>query len=126
MYQSEQQKKETILNMETILGLLTLTAIAALAFFIYKKKKPSRKHIPGKNIDIEIRYETEKDADATFLAQNLAKIVRMVLVPVESQIEKEDAKLILVFNGDSWEMRMRKASPQLKHSVSDLLSANQW
>ncbi|MEJ7740069.1 MAG: hypothetical protein WKF97_21835 [Chitinophagaceae bacterium] len=126
MHQMELRKKDNYLNMDIIFGLLKLTGILTMAYILYKKKKPLRKRIPGKKINIEIRYETEKDADATFLAQNIAKVVRMVLVPVESQIVKEDAKLILVFTGDSWEMRMRKASEQLKHSVSSLLSANEW
>ncbi len=122
-------KKETRNNSENNnsevwigLGIAALYGIAASLFFFTKRvKRPS-----GKKIDIEIRYDTEKNADATFLAQNLVKIIRIVLTPLESKIAKEDAKLIFVYAEDSWEMRVRNGSENLRHSVRRLLEAKEW
>ena len=79
-----------------------------------------------KKIDIEIRYEIEKDADATLLAENVVKVVKIVLLPVAARIKAEDAKVIFVFNGDAWEIRMKNASETLRTSVRTLLSAKEW
>jgi len=107
-------------------GWVALVTMIASVFFFIKRKYPTLKRVPGKKIDIEIRYETDKDADATLLAQNIVKVIRMVLVPLEKQIAKEDAKLIFVFGGDFWEMRLRNASKPLRNSVAELLESKEW
>jgi len=104
------------------LGLTVLYAIAASLFFLPKRyRRP-----PGKKIDIEIRYDTEKNADTTLIAQNLVKIIRMVLMPLQSKINKEGARLIFVYGDESWEMRVRNGSEKLRHSVRNLLEAKEW
>lgn len=106
-------------------GFFSLLAFVGTFFLLFKRKaSPPLK--PSQKIDIEIRYETEKDADATFLAQNLVKIIRMVLMPLESQIKKEDAKLIFVYGGEFWEMRLKNSSERLKNSVRRRLEAQEW
>ncbi len=103
-------------------GIAALYGLAASLFFFTKRVKRPQ----GKKIDIEIRYDTEKDADATLLAQNLVKIIRIVLTPLESKINKEDAKLIFVYGDGSWEMRVRNGSENLRQSVRKLLEAKEW
>lgn len=109
-------------------GLIALIALSGVFFLLYKTSgfRFGRQSKPRQKLDIEIRYETEKNADTAFSAQNTAKIVKMVLTPLEKQIKKEDAKLILVYGGDTWEMRMASASDNLKHSVRRLLEAKEW
>ena len=109
-----------------MIALMSLfSLLSALLFFL--KKHPVRTAAKtGPKLDIEIRYDTEKDADSTFLAQNLVKIIRMVLTPIESQIEQENAKLIFVYGDDAWEMRLRNASDPLKTKVRNLLEAQEW
>ena len=68
-------------------------------FFLPEKKISQIKKGSGKKIDIEIRYETEKDADSTLLAQNIVKVIRMVLVPLEKQIEKGKCQADICFRG---------------------------
>ncbi len=104
------------------LGIVALYALAGSLFFL---KRRSRRPT-GKKIDIEIRYDTEKNADVTLLAQNLVKVIRMVLTPIESKINKEGAKLIFVYGDDSWEMRVRNGSEKLRHSVRHLLEKADW
>ncbi len=126
MRRHELSEKENNFTKQLGFGLIALLALAGTFLLFYRKKNLRQKHIPVKKIDIEIRYEIEKDADITFSAQNTAKILKMVLTPLESQIKKEDAKLILVYGGDTWEMRMARASAQLKNSVRSLLEAKEW
>ena len=109
-------------EMWIVVGIAALYGIAASLFFFTKRTRRP----PGKKVDIEIRYDTEKNADATFIAQNLVKIIRIVLTPLESKIAKEDAKLIFVYADDSWEMRVRNGSEKLRHSVRKLLEAKEW
>jgi hypothetical protein len=104
------------------LGITALYVFAGSLFFL----KPHNRRPSGKKIDIEIRYNTEKDADATLLAQNIVKIIRMVLMPLESKIKKESAQLIFVYSDESWEMRVRNGSEKLRRSVSKLLEAKEW
>jgi len=104
------------------LGMAILYAIAASLFFLPKRyRRPV-----GKKIDIEIRYDTEKTADTTFMAQNLVKIIRIVLTPLQSKINEEGASLIFVYGDESWEMRVRNGSEKLRQSVRNLLEANEW
>lgn len=104
------------------LALTTLYGIAGSLFFLPKRTMRP----PGKKSNIELRYLTEKNADTTFLAQNLLKIIKIVLTPLEAKISKEDAKLIFVYDEDGWEMRVRNGSDQLRHSVRELLEAKEW
>jgi hypothetical protein len=104
------------------LGIAALYGLAGSLFFFTKRiKRPT-----GKKIDIEIRYNTEKNADATLLAQNLVKIIRIVLSPLEPKINKENARLIFVYNEDSWEMRVSNGSEKLRQSVRSLLESKEW
>ena len=104
------------------LALAALYGVAGSLFFLPKRTtRPT-----GKKINIELRYLTEKNADTTFLAQNLLKIIKIVLTPLETKINKEDAKLIFVYDEDGWEMRVRNGSDQLRHSVRELLEAKEW
>jgi len=104
------------------LALTTLYGIAGSLFFLPKRTMRP----PGKKINIELRYLTKKNADTTILAQNLLKIIKIVLTPLETKISKEDAKLIFVYGEDGWEMRVRNGSDQLRHSVRELLEAKEW
>ena len=135
----KQQKADTHFGFKIILFLASLSSL----IFVFRKKLAvgwrylsmqltdregsmalSKENL--KKIDIEIRYETEKDADATLLAENVVKVVKIVLLPVASRIKTEDAKVIFVFNGDAWEIRMKNASETLRTSVRTLLSAKEW
>ena len=120
-----QENKTCIWDLVTYL-LFGLLAFAGSFFLVLKNKTFKKPLKPGEKIDIEIRYECEKDADATLLAQNLVKIIRMVLMPLESQVKKEDAKLIFVYGGDFWEMRLKNSSEHLKNSVKRILEAREW
>jgi hypothetical protein len=128
MHKQDPELRRNYKNVKNIIGIgwITLVTLGASIFFFLKKRYPKLRRVPGKKIDIEIRYETEKDADSTLLAQNIVKVIRMVLVPLEKQIEKENAKLIFVFGGDFWEMRLRNASKPLKNSVAQLLESKEW
>ena len=103
-------------------GIAVLYGLAGSLFFL--KKRAIR--AVGKKINIEIRYDTEKNADSTLLAQSLVKIIRIVLSPLESKITKEGAVLIFVCGDSSWEMRVRNGSEKLRHSVKKLLEAKEW
>jgi hypothetical protein len=119
---SQDCKNEHKMHLWVSLGIAALYGLAgSLFFFTRRKVRP-----PGKKIDIEIRYETEKTADTTMLAQNLVKIIRMVLTPLESKISKESAQLIFVYSDEAWEMRVRNGSENLRHSVKRLLEAKEW
>ena len=109
-------------NLWISVGIAALFGIAGSMFFL--KKRAVRP--VGKKIDIEIRYETEKNADSTLLAQSLVKIIRIVLSPLESAIVKEGAVLIFVCGDNSWDMRVRNGSEKLRHSVRKLLEAKEW
>ena len=111
---------------QLLLSLIGLLAATGTFLLFYKKRVFKRTRVAGKKIDIEIRYDIEKDAETAFSAQNTAKVVKMVLTPIEKQIRKEKAKLILVFGGDTWEMRMCSASEKLRNSVRRLLEAKEW
>ncbi len=87
---------------------------------------PRRARADFKPLDIEIRYQTEVDVEAVSLAENVIKIIKMVLNPIESQIREEEANLIVVFCGDFWEMRMKNSTDELKESVRNLLEAEAW
>ena len=115
---------QTISSTDVLIGvgIAALYGMVAYLFLLPKRVK----HAPGKLIDIEIRYNTEKDADTTFLAQNLVKILRIVLSPIESKITQEGAQLILVYGDDNWEMRVRNGSETLRQSVRNLLEAKEW
>ncbi|MEJ7768010.1 MAG: hypothetical protein WKF89_09375 [Chitinophagaceae bacterium] len=123
---NEIQKEEDDMNEPIVYIFFSLIAFAG-TFFYFLKKTPTRKVVkPAQKIDIEIRYESEKDATATQLAQNTVKVIRMVLMPLETEIKKQDAKLIFVYGGDYWEMRLKNSSPQLKNSVRQMLEAQEW
>lgn len=111
---------------DTTISLLTLSGLAVLIYLFRKKFSKVYVARPSKKIDIEIRYDAVKDADATMLAQNQVKIIRMVLQPLEKLIKREQASLIYVYGGDFWEMRLKNASEQLKGSVRKLLEAKEW
>ena len=72
-----------------------MAALYAIAISLFLLPKRFRRP-PGRKIDIEIRYDTEKNADTTFIAQNIVKIIRIVLMPLQSKINKEGARLIFV------------------------------
>lgn len=110
----------------TALSLIVLSGIAAFAYFFRKKIVTDKIVRPSRKIDIEIRYDADKDADATMLAQNQVKIIRMVLTPLEKQILDEQASLIYVYGGDYWEMRLKNASEELKTSIREALEAKEW
>ena len=135
----KEQKANTHLTFKIIVFLASLTSL----IFVFRRKlavgwrylsMQLRDHEGStaltkeklKQIDIEIRYETEKDADATLLAENVVKVIKIVLLPVASMIKAEDAKVVFVFNGDAWEIRMKNASETLRNSVRTLLSAKDW
>ena len=124
--QQHELQKENDLTKPLLFGLIALFAVTGTFLLFFKKRVLKRTRVPGKKIDIEIRYDIEKDADTTFSAHNTAKVVKMVLTPLEKQIKKEKAKLILVFGGDTWEMRMCSASEKLRNSVRRLLEAKEW
>lgn len=122
---------------------ILLSSLASLVFvfreklaqvwYSFARKLRSNKKETGRitredlrKVDIEIRYETEKDADATLLAENVVKVIRIVLLPLAKQIKEEEAKVIFVFNGDSWEIRMKNASEDLRDAVRALLEAKEW
>lgn len=109
----------------TALVLTIVSGFAGFLYFFSRRKAKPRRYVPG-HFDIEIRYAATKDADATLLAQNQVKIIKMVLTPLEKRIQREKATLIYVYGGDFWEMRLRNASEQLKHAVKDLLEAEEW
>lgn len=122
LYKHQDHEESSQNNVWISVGIAALYAIAASLFFLPKRyKRPL-----GKKIDIEIRYDTEKNADTTFMAQNIVKIIRMVLMPLQSKINREGAGLIFVYGDESWEMRVRNGSEKLRHSVRNLLEANEW
>jgi len=106
--------------------LLTVMFFAGALLLLFKNKTVIKTILPVKDVDIEIRYDVEKDADTTFLAQNIVKIVRIVLAPLARKIRKEDAKLIFVFTGESWEMRTLHASDVLKNLIRKQLASREW
>lgn len=112
---------------ELVLSLLIVTGIAGIFYFL-RKKRPAlftrSLHVP--KLDIEIRYEADKDADATLLAQNQVKVIRMILTPIEKQILREKATLIFVYGGDYWEMRLKNASEELKTGIRNILESKEW
>jgi len=108
------------------LTFLALASLAGAFFLLYKNRVAARKSVPLKDVDIEIRYDTEKDADIAFLAQNVVKIVRIVLSPLSTRIKRENAKLIFVFGGESWEMRTVNASDVLKEKIRQKLESREW
>lgn len=124
--QTNTPKKENDIMEMISYGLFSLMAFAGTFFLLFKRRPPIETLKPAEKINIEVRYETEKDADATLLAQNIVKIIRMVLMPLESQIKKEDAKLIFVYGGEFWEMRLRNSSERLKKSIRKRLEAQEW
>ena len=112
---------------EVVLSVLILTGLAGFFYFLRNRnRKFARRSVPVPKIDIEIRYEAERDADATLLAQNQVKIIRMVLQPIEKQILEEQASLIYVFGGDYWEMRLKNASDSLKTAIREILESKEW
>lgn len=119
-------KHEKSTGEELGIGLLTVLSIAGALLLLYKNKTIRKTILPVKDVDIEIRYDVEKDADTTFLAQNIVKIVRIVLAPLAGKIKKEDAKLIFVFTGESWEMRTVHASDVLKNLIRKQLASREW
>src|SRR4028119_1597767 len=113
----ESERNDVTSEQKLVLGLLALASIAGAFFVLHRNKTAGRRNIPLKDVDIEIRYDTDKDADIVFLAQNIVKIVRIVLSPLSSIIKRENAKLIFVFGGESWEMRTVNASDYLKENI---------
>ena len=109
-----------------LIVFMSFFSLLSALLFILKKTPVRQASKPGPKIDIEIRYDTEKDADATFLAQNTVKIIKMVLTPIESEIKQENAQLIFVYGDGAWEMRLRNASDPLKTKVRSLLEAQEW
>jgi hypothetical protein len=112
---------------EVILSVLIVTGLAGFFYFLRNRnRKFTRRSVSVPKIDIEIRYAAERDADATLLAQNQVKIIRMVLQPIEKQILQEKAALIYVFGGDYWEMRLKNASDSLKTAIREILESKEW
>jgi len=126
MPQFDLEKSKMDSQEKLALTFLALASLAGAFFLLYKNKVATRKSVPLKDVDIEIRYDTEKDADIAFLAQNIVKIVRIVLSPLSSRIKRENAKLIFVFGGESWEMRTVNASDALKEKIREKLESREW
>lgn len=113
------------LILKILFGLLAFLTSAG-TFLLLFRRKDKKVGLTAKKVPIDIMYEVEKDADTTFLAESIVKVIRIVLLPVSSQIKKEKARLVFVFSGDGWEIRMRNASQQLRKRVRSILEANEW